>query len=279
MVSPTSSHNDASSRILASLASMNHLQQQQHHHRSPSMIPTVSPSSYGLDDVYKMEEVANASRMVAQMALAQIRIAREQQALALSRYPYLLNTIMEQQRKGRNSVLTNSGLDALGAAAMIQQKNVTQNIPAGYIGSSSSSCGSSLERKASISLESTDSASNYENLESSYDENEESYTKTYVDDINAEDILCGRGGRSNHHSGNKRYRLVVAKMKYMYQKCEAKTMKTDLSRAIVKHCSSYGARFLKLDESNGRYYILSRGEARKKTSQALREAKLLKWVN
>jgi hypothetical protein len=263
LVSPTSTRDATSSRILACLTSLKH---------SPTL--NVVPSC--IDDVYKMEEVTSASRLVAQMALAQIRIAREQQALALSRYPLLLSAIMEQSNQiSFETAMKNNGLNALGAAAMIQQKNIHQNSSSGF------PCG--FGRQFSISSASnadTVSLNSAENMDNSINEDiDESHTKTYVDKVGMDDVLCGRGGRSNHHVGNKRYRLVVAKMKYMYQKCEAKTMKTDLSRAIVKHCTSYGARFLKLDESNGKYYILSKGEARKKTSQALREAKVLKWVN
>eukprot|EP00980_Cylindrotheca_fusiformis_P024376 scaffold11809_cov128-Cylindrotheca_fusiformis.AAC.15 len=92
------------------------------------------------------------------------------------------------------------------------------------------------------------------------------------------DILCGRGGRSNHHVGNKRYRQVVAEMKASYRTIGSKSAKTDLSRAIVEHVKSYGGRFLKLDKDSGMYVVLSQSEARKKTSQALREAKDVKWT-
>jgi hypothetical protein len=100
----------------------------------------------------------------------------------------------------------------------------------------------------------------------------------YTDQIQPHDILCGRGGRSNNHTGNKNYRLVVANMKYKYQQCPAKTLKTDLSRAIVEYCHAYGARFIKYDEAKEKYYVVSKAEARKKTSQALRETKALKWL-
>lgn len=263
LVSPTSSHDSTASRMLACLSSMN---------RSP----TVHAVPFSLDDVYKMEEVANASRMVAQMALAQIRVAREQQALALCRYPFLLNSTLEQPNQiSFDDTMNKNGLHALGAAAMIQQKNFNQSLSSGL------PCGFGRQFSiSSVSNTETASVNSTENMDNSInEENDESYTKMYVDTVSNDDVLCGRGGRSNHHVGNKKYRLVVAKMKYMYQKCAAKTMKTDLSRAIVKHCTSYGARFLKLDEANGKYYILSKGEARKKTSQALREAKILKWVN
>jgi hypothetical protein len=99
-----------------------------------------------------------------------------------------------------------------------------------------------------------------------------------VDTVEDLDILCGRGGKSNHHVGNKKYRHVVGYMKMRYQHCRGKTQKTDLARLIVDHCAAYGARFLKHDAESGRYYILSNDEARRKTSQALREPKMLKWT-
>lgn len=85
-------------------------------------------------------------------------------------------------------------------------------------------------------------------------------------------------GKSNHHPGNKRYRQVVSEMKRTYQTTGAKTAKTDLSRAIVEHVLSYGGRFIKKDEKQGCYFLLSKAQARRKTSQALRETKELKWT-
>ena len=92
------------------------------------------------------------------------------------------------------------------------------------------------------------------------------------------DILCGRGGRSNHHPGNKKYRHVVRVMKASYRNIDTKSAKTDVSRAIVEHVYDYGGRFLKQDKATGKYHVLSPVEARKKTSQALREAKDVKWT-
>lgn len=103
--------------------------------------------------------------------------------------------------------------------------------------------------------------------------------KFYIDEVRETDVLCGRGGKSNHHLGNKRYRQVVSEMKIMYRSTEAKKGKTGLSRAIVDHVCEYGGRFVKKDGPTGRYYVLSKAEARKKTSQALRETKALKWTN
>jgi hypothetical protein len=101
----------------------------------------------------------------------------------------------------------------------------------------------------------------------------------FVDDVKDNDILCGRGGKSNHHPGNKKYRLVVSRMKMNYRRMGSKMLKTDLSRAIVEHVYGYGGRFLKYDKDTSRYAVLSSAEARKKTSQALREMKEVKWFS
>ncbi|CAJ1930440.1 unnamed protein product [Cylindrotheca closterium] len=92
------------------------------------------------------------------------------------------------------------------------------------------------------------------------------------------DILCGRGGKSNHHAGNKRYRQVISDMKARYRSIGSKTAKTHVSRAIVEHVHGYGGRFLRFDTEKRKYIVLSAAEARKKTSQALREAKEVKWT-
>jgi len=91
------------------------------------------------------------------------------------------------------------------------------------------------------------------------------------------DVLCGRGGRSNHHVGNKRYRQVVSEMKAGYRNIDVKSAKTDLSRLIVEYVHGYGGRFVRMEE-DGKYRLLTVNEARKKTSQALREIKELKWT-
>ena len=50
-----------------------------------------------------------------------------------------------------------------------------------------------------------------------------------------------------------------------------KDEKTDMSRSIVDQVFAYGGRFVKRDCGSGRYYLLTKAEARVKTSQALRE--------
>jgi hypothetical protein len=100
----------------------------------------------------------------------------------------------------------------------------------------------------------------------------------YVQEVTELDVMCGRGGKSNHHAGNKRYRQVVSQMKASYKNIGSKSAKTDLSRTIVEHVFKYGGRFLKADKDSGKFILLTPAEARKKTSQALREAKHVKWT-
>ncbi|KAG7364351.1 hypothetical protein IV203_037553 [Nitzschia inconspicua] len=92
--------------------------------------------------------------------------------------------------------------------------------------------------------------------------------KVYVEPQSL-DILCGRGGRSNHHSGNKRYRDEVENLKEWYSNIDSKDSKTDLSQCLVDYVQSYGARFLEHDEHG--WYIVDNVVARRKASQALRE--------
>jgi len=100
--------------------------------------------------------------------------------------------------------------------------------------------------------------------------------RVYIHQLQDQDVLCGRGGKSNHHPGNKRYRQVVSDMKRHYREQTSKTSKTDLSRRIVDYVCGYGGRFVR--QEGEKYYVLSKHDARKKTSQALRENKELKWT-
>lgn len=100
------------------------------------------------------------------------------------------------------------------------------------------------------------------------------------DAIQQWDILPGRGGHANNYDGNKRFRQVVEKMKPTYKNCKNKTDKTALSNAIVDYVTEYGGRFLKRRKgatSRKDYHVMTRQESRRKTSQALRETKELKW--
>ena len=93
--------------------------------------------------------------------------------------------------------------------------------------------------------------------------------KEFVQDPTDLDVLLGRGGKSNHHPGNKKYRDEVGNLQQWY-KASQKNEKTDLSQCLVNYVHSYGGRFLKADTS-GKWYIVTNLVARRKASQALRE--------
>ena len=94
------------------------------------------------------------------------------------------------------------------------------------------------------------------------------------------DVLCGRGGESNNFVGNKKYRKVVNEKKDAYRiiPLKQRKVKTAFVRSIVQHVNNCGGRFVDLDEKSGRCYVVTMEKARKKTSQALRETKELKWL-
>jgi len=84
------------------------------------------------------------------------------------------------------------------------------------------------------------------------------------------DCVLGRGGKSNHHPGNKRYRAEVQNLQQWY-KASNKSEKTDLSQHLVNFVHSYGGRFVKQEKGTDRWYVVSNLVARRKASQALRE--------
>jgi hypothetical protein len=92
--------------------------------------------------------------------------------------------------------------------------------------------------------------------------------KEYVEHTDS-DVLLGRGGRSNHHPGNKRYREEVTNLQSWYLGIEGKDEKTDLSQCLVDYVHSYEGRFLENDKAG--WYVVPNIVARRKASQALRE--------
>lgn len=86
------------------------------------------------------------------------------------------------------------------------------------------------------------------------------------------DILYGRGGGTNHHPGNKRYRKWVEERKVEYVNSK-RLDKPVVALEIVRKWreQSPPGRFLKLDEKTGTWSDVGDKKAREKTSQALRE--------
>jgi hypothetical protein len=85
------------------------------------------------------------------------------------------------------------------------------------------------------------------------------------------DVLFGRGGRSNHHIGNKIYREIVTAQQERYRACD-KNEKTKVAQTIVDRVqNNIGGRFLELDTATGKWFLVPNVVARRKVGQALRE--------
>jgi len=85
------------------------------------------------------------------------------------------------------------------------------------------------------------------------------------------DVLMGRGGKSNHHPGNQRYRAEIERLQERYKLTDDKDEKTNISAELVQHVQSYGGHFLEKDDKG--WYVIDDVVARRKVSQALREDK------
>mmetsp|Transcript_1329 Transcript_1329/g.1663 ORF Transcript_1329/g.1663 Transcript_1329/m.1663 type:complete len:228 (-) Transcript_1329:159-842(-) len=91
-------------------------------------------------------------------------------------------------------------------------------------------------------------------------------------DLTNDDILCGRGGATNNHVGNKQFRAIVAEHQPEYLSAK-KRDKAGIARRIVQVLRERGGRFLKKVEGEGpeRWVDVGDKKATEKTSQALRE--------
>jgi len=86
------------------------------------------------------------------------------------------------------------------------------------------------------------------------------------------DVLFGRGGLTNSHPGNRRFRDIILLHRPDYVRA-IKIEKPNVARKIVRaiRCGSPPGRFLKKDSKNGMWYDVGDRHASEKTSQALRE--------
>lgn len=91
-----------------------------------------------------------------------------------------------------------------------------------------------------------------------------------VSDIGEHDVLCGRGGLTNSHVGNKHFRQVVADHQAEYLKAR-KRDKIIIAQRIVAVIKENGGRFLKRSADGESWVAVSDKKAQEKTSQALRE--------
>jgi hypothetical protein len=93
--------------------------------------------------------------------------------------------------------------------------------------------------------------------------------KAYVEPTDR-DVLLGRGGRTNHHVGNRTYLEAKETIQERYM-LASKNDKTSISQDLVDIITSRGGRFLKLDDEVNKWYPVPNIVARKKASQTLRE--------
>ena len=93
-----------------------------------------------------------------------------------------------------------------------------------------------------------------------------------IKDPHLNDVLYGRGGGTNHHPGNKRYRKIVEDRKVEYVACK-RLDKPLVALGIIRDWRGQKppGRFLKMDDNTGLWNDVGDKKAREKTSQALRE--------
>lgn len=90
--------------------------------------------------------------------------------------------------------------------------------------------------------------------------------------VTSNDVLCGRGGATNNHSGNRKFRKLVASHQEVYLNAKKRDKKT-IANLIVERIKQDGGRFLKREEVGGvqSWVEVPSKKACEKTSQALRE--------
>ena len=95
-------------------------------------------------------------------------------------------------------------------------------------------------------------------------------TNTITQHLN--DVLCGRGGGSQHHAGNKEFRAVISlnRRRYISASPQHKKLLVDSIVTAVRLQNPSG-RFLERDPSTGLWNDIGDKRAIVKTSQALRE--------
>eukprot|EP00979_Chaetoceros_neogracilis_P001615 scaffold279_cov246-Chaetoceros_neogracile.AAC.8 len=106
-------------------------------------------------------------------------------------------------------------------------------------------------------------------------EDEEDYSNWPMEGIkdpSTNDVLYGRGGGTNHHTGNKRYRKMVEGRKVDYVNSK-RLDKPLVALNIIQRWRGQKppGRFLKFDDKKESWLDVGDKKAREKTSQALRE--------
>jgi len=87
-----------------------------------------------------------------------------------------------------------------------------------------------------------------------------------------EDVLFGRGGKTNHHPGNKRLREIVSSYRSIYRQAK-KVDKPKVAKLIVGalRAASPPSRFLRVNDTTNQWEDVGDRRASEKVSQSLRE--------
>lgn len=88
--------------------------------------------------------------------------------------------------------------------------------------------------------------------------------------IGLNDVLLGRGGATNNHNGNQKFRVLVAEHQQQYLQAR-KRDKVVIARQIVQTVKATGGRFLKRGNDDATWIEVPDKRAQEKASQALRE--------
>lgn len=86
------------------------------------------------------------------------------------------------------------------------------------------------------------------------------------------DVLCGRGKTSFNHPGNKRFRDLITAAIPEYNKSESRLEKSLVVHSIVEKIRNPGGRFLKIDQTTGKWTELDDRASREKVGHAVRDA-------
>lgn len=96
----------------------------------------------------------------------------------------------------------------------------------------------------------------------------------FISDVKSDDVLCGRGGATNSHSGNRAFRGLVKAYQHQYLAAKKKD-KPSVAFRVVEEIRKKGGRFLrKCNMVQGKEVLwmdIGDDAAREKTCQALRE--------
>lgn len=95
---------------------------------------------------------------------------------------------------------------------------------------------------------------------------------------NEVDVIGGRGGRSNHHPGNRPYWLKILEARHAYKICETDAEKCRIAQDILDFVKGRGGRFLNLEDSTKRWFELPDLVVLDKAKQALRDKYVPYWA-